>query len=139
MASFIKSGVLKNHFKTIISERIERNKVKFLQKCATIIFDSHLCICAVAVFALLQTHMLDRPCKDIPSYSVKYGRSWRSFNLRSGSEKQNSHIISADCEFSVAEASLFGECKGKHCAQHVFLMKTSVLRRTSLLYRKTWS
>lgn len=56
--------------------------------------------------------------------------------LRSGSE--NLHIIYADSELSAAQASLFAESKGKHCAQHVFLMKTSVLCRTSVLYRKTW-
>ncbi len=40
--------------------------------------------------------------------------------------------ISAD-----GEASLFARTKGKHCAQHVFLMKASEQRRTAVPYRRT--
>lgn len=45
--------------------------------------------------------------------------------------------ISADGEDSAAEAaSLFAGFKGKHCAQHVFLMKASVQRRTAAPHRR---
>lgn len=60
IASFIKTDVLKNHFKTIIAERIQQEHGQDLAK--------------ITVFLIsIQKNMSHQACKK--SYSVEYGRS----------------------------------------------------------------